>query len=133
MNNTEKNIPTITIGGYTYPNLTLEGKLSVSSNDNIISMKSNDNKYINIIFSKTTPSDYVTEIGEHIASVLADDGRADITISRLKDASEDFLKYIKNEISHARPSNDLYVLDVGTGIFITNRIDIGYDGIDCSK
>ena len=131
MDNKEKSIPTITLGGYNYPNVTLEGELSVSSNNNIVNIKSN-NKYLNIIFSKTTPSEYVSEIGEHISSVLASDGRVDIMIANLKEAPKDFLEYIQKEIYHCRPSNELYVLDVGTGIFITNKIDVSYGG-NCSN
>lgn len=133
MENTKKNIQTITLGGYNYPSLTLEGKLEISAKDNIIRIKSDKSKYIEIIFSNTTPSDYVLEIEKHISSTLACDGRVDIRVASLKEAPEDFLKYIQNEISNGHPSSDLYVLDLGTGIFITNKIDVSWGGTDCSN
>lgn len=129
-------------------NLTIEGRIGVFITGNTIKImsfnelnKDNneslsysvDNKIIDIVFDKETSIDFIKVIASNIRNVLSVDNNVAITIARLKTSSEDFKKYIQNEIGHGHLSDDLYVLDLGTGIFITNKIDINITNLEEPK
>lgn len=117
---------------------TLEGRIGifvVNNNITIIALnttddesenKSNyvfkDDAIMHFYFHKDTSPAFIKNIARDMRNVLHGDNELNAVITKLKTASESFKTYVKNEIGNGKLSDDLYVLDFGTGVYILNEV-----------
>lgn len=105
----------------------LSGDIDINVEDNAILIVANSpegDEDVRIEFDDNTSSEWIKGIADCIESVVASDEEAYLVIEQLSKASNDFITYVRDEIGNAHLDDNLFVLDVGTGIYVTSHVEI---------
>lgn len=105
----------------------LSGDIDINVEDNAILIVANSpegDEDVRIEFDDNTSSKWIKGIADCIESVVASDEEAYLVIEQLSKASNDFITYVRDEIGNAHLDDNLFVLDVGTGIYVTSHVEI---------